>query len=149
MALQLYPRRVARGRLTLFVRVGLIALLGVAPLAQPTPAAAFSAAPQPNTWITNGPVSAVALSGNTVYLGGAFTYVGPPTGSFVALDQGSGSPIAPFAQVRGTVSAIAADSAGGWYLGGTFTAIGGVTRNNLAHIRADRTLDLAWNPNAN
>src|SRR5687768_15223192 len=102
MALQLYPRRVARGRLTLFVRAGLIALLGVALLAQPTPAAAFSAALQPNTWITNGQVSAIALSGNTAYLGGEFTYIGPPTGSFVALDQSSASLTTPFAQVRGT-----------------------------------------------
>ena len=36
---------------------------------------------------------------------------------------------------------------GGWYLGGSFTAVRGVQRNNLAHLNASGVLT-AWNPNA-
>lgn len=43
---------------------------------------------------------------------------------------------------------MAADGAGGWYLGGSFKSVAGVPRINLAHVRADGTLD-AWNPGAN
>ncbi len=50
------------------------------------PVPATAATPQPeirtDTWVTNGTVSTVVQSGNTIYLGGDFTYVGPTTGSF-------------------------------------------------------------------
>lgn len=41
------------------------------------------------------------------------------------------------------------DSANGWYIGGSFTNAGGFTRNRIAHILADGTVDPSWNPNAN
>src|SRR5690242_495711 len=34
-------------------------------------------------YITDGAVSAEVLSGNTLYIGGSFTHVGPATGGFV------------------------------------------------------------------
>jgi arylsulfatase A-like enzyme len=37
-------------------------------------------------------------------------------------------------------------SPGGWYVGGTFTAVGGVPVTNLAHIRGDKTVDSQWMP---
>ena len=49
----------------------------------------------PNMWVTNGAVSAIVRSGNTIYLGGDFTYVGPKTGSGVQLSSSTG-------QVQGT-----------------------------------------------
>jgi RHS repeat-associated protein len=48
----------------------------------------------------------------------------------------------------GAINAIAADGSGGWYVGGSFTSIGGQTRNNAAHILANGTVD-SWNPNLN
>ena len=39
-------------------------------------------------------------------------------------------------RVNGVVECSAADGAGGRYIGGSFTSVGGVARTNLAHIRA-------------
>ena len=44
--------------------------------------------------------------------------------------------------------AVASDGAGGWYIGGYFTAVGGLPRSNLAHVASDLSVS-AWNPNAN
>jgi hypothetical protein len=54
-----------------------------------------------------------------------------------------------YPQANGAVYAIVQDSDGNTYLGGAFTSIGGVTRNRLAKIAADGTLDESWNPDAN
>ncbi len=118
--------------------------------AQPTHVAgeAYGSQVDPNMWVTNGEVSAIATSANTIYIGGSFTRVGPNTGSFVGIDAGSGAPVANWPRVAGSVFGSAPDGAGGFYIGGSFTAVAGVPRANLAHIRADMTLD-AWNPGAN
>ncbi len=36
-----------------------------------------------------------------------------------------------------------------WYIGGWFSTVGDAERNNLAYIRANGTLDPAWDPSAN
>lgn len=108
---------------------------------------------KPNTLVVNGKVNAIALSpdNSTVYLGGEFTQMGASTGGGVTLDatdtgslRGDLSPL-----VNGPVITAVSDAAGGWYIGGVFTEVGGKTRNNLAHIRADGTIDPAWKPNVN
>ena len=117
----------------------------------PTLQAAPSDTPIENAWVTNGSVRAIAVDSATgiTYLGGGFTAFGPNTGQGVPIDASTGSPVASFPKVNGTVRAVAADGVGGWYIGGEFTSVGGVARNRLAHINTDGTLDLAWNPNAN
>jgi trimeric autotransporter adhesin len=102
-----------------------------------------------NIWVPNSDVYTVVQAGNTVYLGGHFTYIGPPTGGGAAIDINTGEPDLAFAKVNGTVQAAAPDSLGGWYIGGSFTKVGGVLRNNLARINADGTVNRRWNPNAN
>ncbi len=54
-------------------------------------------------YITNGSVNATALSadGNTLYIGGTFTRVGPNTGGFVLIDDTSGLPAGSFPKVTG------------------------------------------------
>ena len=100
-------------------------------------------------WETNAAVHAVVQSGNTLYIGGSFSYVGPHTGSGVPLDATSGVPPGAYPEVAGGyVNAVLPDGAGGWYIGGTFTRVGGVTRNRLAHILADNSVS-AWDPDAN
>jgi trimeric autotransporter adhesin len=120
-------------------------LLGVLPAA----AQAALSSVADNDWVTNGPVYAIARSGNTVYLGGSFSQVGPRTGPAVSFTGGSSTPDASFPQVsggQGEVRAAVSDGAGGWYLGGSFTHVGGVARTGLAHVLADGSVDPSFTP---
>jgi VCBS repeat-containing protein len=84
----------------------------------------------------------------TLYIGGDFTHVGPPTGGHGVIDM-DGTLQGAYPYVDGTVYATVPDDNGGFYIGGSFTSVGGVPRENLARIRADGTLDPTWNPGAN
>lgn len=48
----------------------------------------------------------------------------------------------------GTVYAVVPDGSGGWYIGGSFTSVGGEARSRLAHIRPTGALDRTWSPSA-
>src|SRR5262245_24085734 len=115
---------------------------------------AFWAVPAPaqivdtTLWVTNGPVSVVVRDGSTIYIGGAFTLVGPATGGGVPLSVATGAIVPQFPKVTGFVHKAVADGSGGWYIGGRFTVVGGLPRANLAHINADGSV-AAWDPNAN
>jgi len=110
---------------------------------------AQSSTPRKETWVTNGSVHAIVRTPDTVYIGGEFTHVGPVTGGGVPLDASTGAPVATFPRVNGTVYACVPDGSGGWFIGGSFDRVGGVVRNNIAHILANGSVDLTWNPNAN
>jgi len=102
----------------------------------------------PNLWVPNGAVTSSIVSGSTLYIGGGFTWVGPAVGCAVPLDATTGALPASFPRVGGgTVYAIAADGDGGWFLGGTFTSVGGQPRHSLAHVLSDGSV-AAWNPGA-
>src|SRR5437870_2782539 len=140
-AMEPYPER----RRTCFrVASGLLALAFA--MAQPG-AVARAQIVSPDFWVTNGSVYAAAVSGSTLYIGGSFTRVGPATGCGIPFDVGSDTPQGGFAKVAGTIRTIASDGAGGWFIGGRFSGVGGVARSNIAHIRADHTVD-TWNPSA-
>ena len=127
--------------------ISLLLVLGGRPAVA---AGALSSTPDEQVWVTNGPVYAAAIAPDgTTYIGGDFSYVGPRTGSGVALDAASGARDTAFPLVEGSVSAVAADGAGGYYIGGDFTKVGGLTRNELAHILADGSVDPTFDPNAN
>ncbi len=97
--------------------------------------------------VTNGSVYTTAISGGTLYLGGTFTQIGPPSGGVVALDPLTGA-MGSFPKVAGTAYAVVSDGNGGWFIGGNFSGVDGAPRSNLAHVLADRTVT-AWNPAAN
>jgi len=111
------------------------------------------------TFVTNGPVQAIVRGGGTIYIGGQFNRVGPRTGPGVevalagtqnaGLPEISGAGPSSLVGAGGYLSAVAADGTGGWYIGGLFTHVGGVARTNLAHIRADHTVDPNFNPSLN
>jgi trimeric autotransporter adhesin len=100
-------------------------------------------------WVPNGFVSDVEVDGNTIYIGGSFTDVGPSTGGGVLVDDVTGLYDPGYPQVSGFVTAAVPDGSGGWYIGGGFDRVGGFDRENLAHIKSDRTVDSRWNPRAN
>ena len=78
------------------------------------------------SWVTNGTVETIVRSGNTIYLGGAFTRVGPRTGGGAALDVVTGFADPAFPDVDGIVDTVAPDGSGGWYIGGALSFVGGV-----------------------
>ncbi len=133
--------------------------IGGGPLhAMPASAADLGSRPD-TTYVANGPVQAVARAGDTIYIGGRFDRVGPRTGPGVevALD-GSRNPGLPeiagagpssVVGSGGWLSAVAPDGSGGWFVGGLFTHVGGVPRTNLAHIRADHSVDPSFSPYVN
>ena len=101
----------------------------------------------------NGSVLALAVSGSTVYAGGNFTSIGMQSrNNIAALDASSGiptswNPNANGGYYSGLVSALAL-SGNTVYVGGTFTSIGGQSRNNIAALDASTGNATAWNPDA-
>src|SRR5205823_13582820 len=67
------------------------------------------------------------------------------TGGGVPLRAADGTLAPRFAKVAGEVDAAISDGAGGWFIGGHFTAVEGVPRWNLAHVLADGSV-AAWDP---
>jgi uncharacterized repeat protein (TIGR01451 family) len=112
------------------------------------PATAPGQALDSTLWVTNGPVRAIARSGNTIYLGGDFTRVLPNTGGGGVVNPVDGQ-LVHNPRINGTVRASAPDGNGGWFIGGQFTHVQGSDRSGLAHLRADGSLDKAWNPQLN
>jgi trimeric autotransporter adhesin len=96
-------------------------------------------------WGTDGTVLCSFRSGNTLYIGGAFSTVGPCSGGGVPLAWGTDTTASGIARVSGYVYAAAPDGEGGWFIGGEFSGVGGKPRTNLAHVRADNTVS-DWAP---
>lgn len=88
-----------------------------------------------------GRVLASVRSGNTIYIGGNFRSVCKASGGGVPFDLDCGQPEARYPKVAGQVKAVLEDGAGGWFIGGTFGAVGGQVRRNFAHILADGSVD--------
>ena len=102
---------------------------------------------------TNLPVRAIAVdrTRKKVYIGGDFTTVqGVAIPGLAATNFYTGDPDAAWnpSPAGGTVNALALSSEGsGLYVGGAFTAMGGVARSGLAALNAvSGALDGAWKP---
>src|SRR5437764_221244 len=106
-------------RLSSGAAIAALFLLLASPLAAQTP---ISEVVDPDLWGVNGTVAAIARIGNTLYIGGQFSTVGPCTGGGVPVDRETGVPRIDFPRVAGRVSAVVSDGAGGWFVGGHFTA---------------------------
>ena len=126
---------------------GLLALA----LAVAAPASANVVAPPPLspvpsvTWEPAGPVSSVERQGNVLYLAGSFTYLGPPDARFGAVVSSlTGEAPLGLPAINGEVRAVVGDGAGGWFIGGRFTAVNGQQCHRLAHVLADLSLDPAF-----
>ena len=89
----------------------------------------------------NGAVSAMAIVGRTLYIGGSFVNAfGLPSADYIVavnLDTGSYSALAPNdGDINGTVSSITPDGAGGIWVGGSFINADQVAAaDRIAHYR--------------
>jgi hypothetical protein len=83
----------------------------------------------------------------SIYLGGSFTQFAYPGQNlaFYRLSDNTLFPDTP-TPLGGEVKAVVADGTGGWYIGGTFTAVDDQGRAGLAHIRPDYSLDPTGGP---
>ena len=98
--------------------------------------------------ITDGSVTYTDYSNGYTMLSGYFSQVGPYTGSGVSLDPVTGVYDAGMPKFsRGYVLTTIPDGSGGWFVGGSFEYVGDTKMPNLAHIKADKTLDTSFNPN--
>ncbi|HEX8528575.1 MAG TPA: hypothetical protein VF646_01065, partial [Cytophagales bacterium] len=66
--------------------------------------------PDPTVWGVAGDVNAIVRDGNTLYIGGTFTYVGANTGCAAMLNPADGKLISPLAlQLSGIVEVAVPD----------------------------------------
>ena len=100
------------------------------------PSSAVAQSLRTDFWVPNGPVTAMTVRDDILYMGGGFTYIGPPTGGGAPVDAVTGSPTAVL-HIAGSVSTATPDGSGGWYISGEFFSVGGQPRSRLAHILAD------------
>lgn len=134
-------RRRTAGLLTVLPATFFVALAGA-------PADAQLSAPEAGQLTTDGGVAAIVSSNGRVYVGGGFGRVGPYTGSGVGIDRITGRSIGLPALPSG-VSAVVPDGAGGWYVGGEFAGVADMGQSNLVHVRADKSVDPAFDARAN
>jgi N-acetylneuraminic acid mutarotase len=99
-----------------------------------------------NYFVTNGAVKSFASYENNLFIGGDFTYVGPYTGGVTTINPATGQRNHDFPKVQGTVYTVVSDGNGGYYIGGLFDRVGGYTRQNLAHINSDLSIDQDFAP---
>lgn len=132
-----------------------VSAVGLEPVVSPADSG-FRAAPtsdvaRDDMWIPNGNVEAITRYNGTLYMAGGFSYVGPATGGFAAIDAMTGNVDLTRARVQGTVRAIVSDGTGGWYIGGDFrvTDSNGVDHWRLARIMPSGEPDPAWKANPN
>jgi glucose/arabinose dehydrogenase len=125
-------------------RQNLILLATVQLILCPASFAQPSSVNDPTFPVTDGVVFALAETNGILYVGGTFSTIGPRNGAFVPVSPTTGAPAAPTPYFSGTVVCSIPDGQGGVYVGGTFTTSGTVLTTNLAHLRADQTLDPAF-----
>ena len=94
----------------------------------------------------DGIVRDAAIAGDTLYVGGTFGFVGGSTGTVAVLDKETGAPDLTQPRFGGVVWDMISDGTGGHYVGGAFSSVDGQPRWNLAHVRADGTLNPDFRP---
>ncbi|HEX8120064.1 MAG TPA: hypothetical protein VF549_02255 [Solirubrobacteraceae bacterium] len=102
---------------------------------------------------TSGFVRALALSGTSLFIGGTFSDVGVEARDDLAKvsTTGVGAVDATWAPANGSTAVLAlAVSGANLYVGGSFTHLGGQSRNNIAKLSTTGAgaADATWNPDA-
>lgn len=137
---------------TLLSTIALVLFLGVG-----SAIAAYSSVPRTGTWVPNAPVYAIAVHGDRVYIGGAFTSVrNPATGATVArgrlaaFDATTGALVESFnPSADRTVRALAVSEDGSMvYAGGEFLQVNGSASTRVAAVDRNGDLVPGWNASA-
>jgi uncharacterized delta-60 repeat protein len=107
----------------------------------------------------NGAVYAMAVqSDGKILIGGDFTMVGSTTRNRIARLNSDGSLDSTFNSLNNVIDidasnnnvrVVAVQSDGKIIIGGDFLKVGGQTRNRIARLNSDGSLDTAFNPDAN
>ena len=101
----------------------------------------------------SGTVRTLAVGDGRLFIGGTFDTVnGEPRANLAGLDLATGTVTAlrADAEARGFVSVNALAYADGiLYVGGDFSTVGGIERNNAAAVDADTGVVLPWDPQVN
>src|SRR5262249_3319062 len=105
-----------------------------------------------NTNVVGQQISALALSGGNLYLGGYYAFInGTARNSMGAVDAVTGALVSSFNIINSTLSPPGIQSmfvdGSTLYFAGAFTKIGGIDRNNLAAIDLTSPTLTAWQPN--
>lgn len=71
---------------------------------------------------------------NVMYVGGDFNAYDPVVSNGLPVNSSTGLEDRNFPSVNGVIWAVTPDGNGGWFIGGNFNQVGGLTRNRLAQI---------------
>jgi Domain of unknown function (DUF5122) beta-propeller len=112
-----------------------MACAGVSLRADPSPTSSLR-------WLVQRP-EAIAVVDNTIYVATQTPIVPRGTGGALTVFSTVDAVTSPSPAADNLIFATESDGAGGWYVGGAFSTIGGVQREGLAHVRADGSV----NPN--
>ena len=96
------------------------------------------------TYVTDGNIRAAVTDGKTLYIGGAFHYVGSRSGELALVSASTGTRSTFPAIGGGEVATILPDGQGGYFFGGDFRKVGSLSTRALAHLKSDGTWDAAW-----
>ncbi len=91
---------------------------------------------------------AISDDGETRYFTGSFSYVGAGTGPAVIVNSSTGELVTypTVTPENATVRVVIPDGNGGWYVGGSFTGIGGVDQDRIAHVLSTGEVDEVFAP---
>lgn len=85
--------------------------------------------------VTDGVIRSSASFGDTVFVGGTFSYIGSYTGGYMPVDTlGNNLSKNDRPIVHGAVFKMVPDGHNGFFIGGRFNKVGDSLRNNFAHI---------------
>ncbi len=105
-----------------------------------------------NTSASATPLTMVAQSDGKILVGGTFTTLSGSTRNYFGRLNSDGTLDTSLNlgnTINGNVNSIVTQSDGRIILGGAFTTVSGSTRNRIARLNSDGTLDSTYDPNAN
>ena len=96
---------------------------------------AFSQTAFDSLYVTDGGVRTVAVSGNTIYIGGSSTSVEPHTGADAIVDNSTGIIDPSFPKIDESVRSIITTGSDSWSLSNDFTSAGAGKRDRIEHSK--------------